>query len=529
VTRVETVAPVGAARDPFAAAALRGEGPAAAFLPRVPRSAAEWREALARVAPRGVAAAAMGEALAARQRALGLGPAAEANARALAAGTALAVATGQQPGLLAGPLLSEHKAAGAIALARRAAEALGRAVVPVFWVASEDHDWNEVNRAAVIDRAGAVRTLSLDVAGDRRSVADVPVPREAADDLLRRLGEALPETDRAAAAVAAAAPPEGADLGTWFGVLLGRLLGDAGLVVVEPHVVAPWAGPVFARLVRDGERVQSSVRDAGARMRAAGLSSPLAPEPGTAPLFLRDALGGARRRVAFDGEAVTLRGERTALSRAALEDLVAREPLLASGDVVGRVIVQDAVLPVLALVGGPAELAYWAQARAAHEGAAGPFPVACPRPSATWVDARTAEAFASGGLALAEALEGAGEAAPRAGAPGPLAGRLARLRSELEAVATEGRDVPGLARSLREAEKDVLAAEAAAREHADRARGIDRDRLRRATTLLRPGGADQERVLSPVSLVARHGLEALREGLALLDPFAEGRQVVRLA
>jgi bacillithiol synthase len=532
VTRLEVVQPAPVGRDPFAAAALHGEGPAAAFLPRVPRTPAEWRDALARVSPRGVLAAAFGEALAARQRALGLGPAAESNARALAAGTALAVATGQQPGLLAGPLLSLHKAAGATLLARRAQEALDRPVVPVFWVASEDHDWTEVNRTAVLDRAGAVKTLALDVAGDRRSVADVPVPDEAAADLLRRLREALPETERAAAAITAATPPAGADLGTWFGVLLARLLGDTGLVVVEPHVVAPWAGDVYARLVREGERILDSVRAAGTRLKAAGLSAPLDPEPGTAPLFLRDGPVGARRRVAFQGEAVTLRRERTALTRAALEDVVAREPRLASGDVVGRVLVQDAVLPVLALVGGPTELAYWAQVREAHEATSGALPVACPRPSATWVDARTAETLAAGGLSLAAALEGATSASVAGSEPSsadPRAERLALLRAEIEAAAADARDVPGVSRALREAEKDVLAAEAASRDHTDRAKGIDRDRLRRATTLLRPGGVPQERVLSPLSVVARHGTDALREGLALLDPFEGGAQVVHVS
>jgi hypothetical protein len=143
------------------------------------------------------------------------------------------------------------------------------------------------------------------------------------------------------------------------------------------------------------------------------------------------------------------------------------------------------------------------------------------------VDERSAEALAACGLSLADAIEGR-EPAPAALPPDPRAERLSRLRAELDAAAAGGRDVPGLARSLREAERHVVAAEAAAREHADRARGVDRDRVRRATALLRPGGAPQERVLSPVSVVARHGREVLREGLALLDPLADGTQVVRV-
>src|SRR5262249_10296573 len=157
--------------------------------------------------------AALSEALAAEQRRLGLGPRAEANARALAEG-ALAVVAGQQPGLLASPLLVLHKAAGAIAWAERLSERWKRPVVPVFWVAAEDHGWAEVNRATVLDAAGGLVDLALPVAGDRRSVRDVPVPADAWRSLLEALARALAATERASEAVSLAAPPEGADVGS---------------------------------------------------------------------------------------------------------------------------------------------------------------------------------------------------------------------------------------------------------------------------------------------------------------------------
>ncbi|HQY65627.1 MAG TPA: bacillithiol biosynthesis BshC, partial [Polyangiaceae bacterium] len=117
---------------------------------------------------------AFAEALSAKQRALGAGPRAEANALALASG-ALVVATGQQPGLFGGPLLAAHKAMGAVALAHAEAARLGRPVVPVFWVASEDHDAVEVDRAVVMDVAGAPRAISLGLVPDGRSVRDLPL------------------------------------------------------------------------------------------------------------------------------------------------------------------------------------------------------------------------------------------------------------------------------------------------------------------------------------------------------------------
>src|SRR5204863_8040962 len=117
--------------------------------------------------------------------------------------------------------------------------------------------------------------------------------------------------------------------------------------------------------VRDAEKIARAVAEAGERQKAAGLPAPLAPPAGAAPLFLRDAERGPRRRVTLDGSRVSLRGEAAPFDRAELERRVAEHPALASADAIGRLFVQDALLPVVALVGGPTELAYWAQVRAA--------------------------------------------------------------------------------------------------------------------------------------------------------------------
>src|SRR5205814_9358467 len=137
-------------------------------------------------------------------------------------------------------------------------------VVPVFWIASEDHDWGEANRATVIDTTGSPRDLRLQVEGDLRSVRDVPLAPGAVAACLSALEAALPRSDRSAEALAFAGPAgEAPDLGAWFAGILARAFPDSGLVVVEPHVVAPWAGPVYARLVRDAEKIGDAVRDAG--------------------------------------------------------------------------------------------------------------------------------------------------------------------------------------------------------------------------------------------------------------------------
>src|SRR5205085_4798720 len=172
------------------------------------------------------------------------------------------------------------------------------------------------------------------------------------------------------------APPPSPDLGSWFGAVLARLFPRDGLVLVEPDVVAPFAGPVLGRLARGAAALTEALRVGGDEIREPGAPPPLDVSHGDAPLFLRETPGGPRRRPS--ALAVPLSGE-------ALARRVESEPTLASGDVVGRLAVQNALLPVVAMVAGPAELAYAAQAAPGLEAALGTrFPAVVPRPSATW-------------------------------------------------------------------------------------------------------------------------------------------------
>jgi bacillithiol biosynthesis cysteine-adding enzyme BshC len=509
----------------------------AGFLPPVPRTDGEWEALLASVAaegPRVPPEAA--RALADRQDRLGAGASARENALRLgtAEAPALAVVTGQQPGLLGGPLLTFHKAAGAIHLARRL-DALGvRRVVPVFWLASEDHDVEEANQATVLDREGQPHRLSLDVKGDGRSLADLHVPREASDALLARLAALLPDTDRAREALRGVAREGDEPFADWCARCLLRVFGDQGLVVVDPRWAAPRSGASLAWLAEHAEPIRRSVLESGARLREAGLPDPLEPGPEDAPLFLRAAPGGPRLRVSLRGDgSVLLRGAPSPLGRDALAALLRREPLRGSPDAAGRVFVQNALLPVAAYVAGPTEIAYHAQLRRAHEDLGLRFPLPVPRPSATWVDAKSEATAAAFGLDVERVLAGAKPAA--APAPPGAAAFVAETRAALEEVrrraallgpaaggaAAARAAVERLAAAWAKAEPAILAAF-----EADEA--VGRGRWTRLTNFLFPRGKPQERTLAPVSLTARYGTRAVREGLATLDPLAPGPVRIRL-
>jgi bacillithiol biosynthesis cysteine-adding enzyme BshC len=538
--RVEHLGPAeGPGTSAFARALRSGEGAPLAFLPAPPADEAGWARALERAAaavPR--VPPELAERLAARQAALESGPRAEANARALAdpRAPALAVVTGQQPGLLGGPLLTLHKAAGALALARHLDGVGGFRVVPVFWLASEDHDADEANTATLLDRHGQPRRLRLPVEGDGRSLIDLPVPPEASAALEAELAGVLPDTSRGRAARALAARRDGEDFATWAARILAGLLGDSGLVVVEPLELTPWVGATYDWLLEHAAPIREAIGTSARALRAAGLAAPLGePEPDATPLFLRPEPGGRRLRVGLDPAGrVTLRDEPGDLDAQALRALVRAEPLRASGNVVGRVFVQNRHLPVLAYVAGPTEIAYWAQLRAAHQALGLLCPLALPRPEATWTDAKTDAALAAQGLDVAALLRH--EPLPDPAPAGAAIPEVAEVEACLEraagvaeahaarrgpAAAALGRAVAAVRRAWEKALPGVRAA-------LDQDAVVGAQRLARALAFLQPRERTQERVLSPLSLVARYGVEALRLGLKSLDPLRPGHHVVHL-
>ena len=519
----------------FARALRTGEGAALHFLTAPPRDDVGWARWIERAAAAAPAMpAAFVERLAARQEELAAGPRAEKNARALGAG-AVAIVTGQQPGLLGGPLLTFHKVAGAIALARRLDQLGERRVVPVFWLAAEDHDLDEANRAVVIDRRGQARRLRLPLEADGRSLMDLPLDPALAQALQAELIELLPDTERGVQAAALAAAPEGARMDTWCLRALLEIFGDSGLVVVEPRTLVPEVGSTYAWLLDNASVIRTALETSGEALRRAGLPAPLASTDDATALFVRAEEGGPRLRVGLSSDGrVTLRDEPSSLDTAALRQLLLEQPARGSSNVAGRVFVQNRHLPVLAYIAGPTEIAYQAQLRAAHEALGCFFPLALPRPEATWIDAKADAVLDAFGTTAAAVL---------AGAYDPPGGGDGAVRTGLEAVETSlatleagaaallqrpGQGADALRRALERTRATWAKAAPSVQAAFEAEAGVGRARWQRLLNLLRPLGKPQERLLNPMSLAARHGLDAVRAGLAYLDPLPPVHHLIHL-
>jgi bacillithiol biosynthesis cysteine-adding enzyme BshC len=478
-------------------------------------------------------------ALARQQEARSAGAAA-AQAVRLAEAGAVAVVTGQQPGLFGGPLFVLLKALATIEVARRIEARRGRPAVPVFWVASDDHDFAEVRSTSVVDGASALRTVRYD---PRQEPAGAPAWAIVLDDtvtgLVEELGRTLPAAlgrDETLEAVAACYVP-GETLSGAFARLVSRLL--PRLVVLDPSdpELKGLAAPVLERELREGSPTSRLAIERGAALLQAGYHQQVPVRPGFLNVFLL--ADGQRRALALANGTIEVRGTRERMS---VDEAVRRldtDPAAWSPGALLRPLVQDALLPTAAYVGGPAEVAYHAQIAPSYSHFGIPRPVILPRPSATIVEPAQARALDSEGLTLLDLVadpEGLVTRWARETYP-DVEGAFARAREAIEREtaaleSTLGAHDPTLRGATASARGRALHQVDALHEKALRAlkkRDQGRaERLRRTRDGLFPGGSLQERGLGLVSAVARHGLGLSDVLLERIDVFARGHQVIRL-
>ncbi len=482
---------------------------------------------------------ALARALARQQEERGAPRAAE-RARALALPDSVAVVTGQQAGLFGGPLFVLHKALATLEVSRQLTERRGRPAVPVFWVASEDHDFAEVRTACVLDSSGAIRDFRysprVEPAGQPAFEIELD---ETIERLVNELGESLaasPSRDEIVGIVRDCYRP-GETLSGAFARLLSRLLPE--LVVLDPSdpALKQLMAPVLSREIRERSPSSRLALEAGQALLEAGYHQQVPVRSGFLNLFVL--MEGGRRALALSDDGVEVRGLGRHLALAEAARLVEDEPRLWSANALLRPIAQDAMLPTAAYVGGPAEIAYHAQIGSAYEHFGVPRPALVFRPSVTLVEPAQARALEAEGLTLPDLAEDpeaivarwAREAYPDVEAA------FSRTRASIE------RDMGEVEATLAALDPTLRAATASARGrtlhqvdglHEKAMRALKKrdqgraSRLRRTRDALFPGGSFQERGLGHIGALARHGLALVGELQQRVDPFARGHQVVRL-
>ncbi len=442
------------------------------------------------------------------------------------------VTTGQQPGLLGGPLYSLYKGISAIRLAERLEALLGRPVLPVFWVASEDHDWEEADHTYLIDTANELVRLQVQDPGHRnRALHRIPL----GDEILTVVEQAisnLPQTDFSAPYLEQLreAYKPGVTLADGFTDALWNLLSPLGMCFADA------ASPALKKQSRlrlleeldQAEAHEELLREDTNRLESDGFSPQVPILEGGVNLFLEGPDG--RERLYRNGDTFELRRSRESVSAEEVRERVESDPLSLSPNVLLRPVVESTIFPVLSYVAGPGETAYYAQLKRLFEAHGLMMPVIYPRHAVTVVETKVRKKLDKFGLdveglnrPLHEILSDiARDEVPDdvRRALGELKGAVARGSAELLKAATA--IDPTLKGPVTSARNSALSAFQAAErkivQSVKQKQEVASNQLEVAQRHLFPDGQPQERMLAPLYYLVRYGsafVESLTEGFVV--------------
>ena len=351
------------------------------FFPTQPD--AEHIAAFAKSVPRDLARqAAVAEALEKQNRSWGASEATLRNVQRLREG-AFAVVTGQQVGLFGGPLLALFKVASVIALAKQV-EALGVECVPVFWLASEDHDLAEVNQSLLLTHDFQLVPFKVATSGIEGAPVSTIRLAEGTSEAVAHAAELLGES--LAADYLRESYAEGETFSNAYAKLYTRIFGEHGLILLDPadpelHRIA---APLFVDAIRRTAEIDDALLARNRELQAEKYHEQVKVTAESTPLFA--VVEGAR--VPIHRANGQFKIGREVVSGDELQRRVETVPETFSANVLLRPVLQDYWLPTLAYIGGPAEVAYFAQAAVVYQKLLGRVTPILARMSATLVEPR---------------------------------------------------------------------------------------------------------------------------------------------
>jgi bacillithiol synthase len=461
--------------------------------------------------------------------ALGAGAETLANLARLEKG-AVAVVSGQQVGLFSGPAYSVYKVLSAVQIAEELTRG-GIPAVPVFWMATEDHDLEEVRHSTWFDQ-GKLRRFELPVAPEAgKPVGRIPLGAQI-EPLVREATEFLENlgSDLLAGFLRESYRPE-ETYGSAFGKLFARLFAEQGLILMEPldpglHKVA---APLYQHALAERDALNEKLLLRGKELDRAGFAAQVKVTSRSTLMFH---MGDGVRQAITAGADKFQAGDKTWM-RDELVHLTHTEPANFSPNALLRPVVQDYLLPTVGYIAGPAEISYFAQSEVVYEHLLGRMPVMLPRAGFTLLDAKASKILRHYGLTVEDVWSGSQDLLHKMESKSVskgLAKQFDRDQKQMEKMLTKlGKKIekldPTLKETVERAKKRIEYHLAKLRRKAGRAQDQKTAKiamhLQYLESLLDPHKGLQERELCLLPFLARWGAGGLGE----LQKLASGKKI----
>jgi bacillithiol biosynthesis cysteine-adding enzyme BshC len=273
----------------------------------------------------------------------------------------MVVVGGQQAGLLTGPLYTVYKAMSIIILAKQQEEKLCIPVVPIFWIAGEDHDVEEI-RFVYKEKAGKWKKHLYAGKMPMSSASSLLLDSNEIEGWVQEIFATLPETAYTNSLLETVTDftHQSTTFVDFFRRVMNWLFGKEGLLLLDSHdpAIRKLEVDYFEQLIQEVEHVQRAQQEGAKAFLKAGYGEPIVTDENNSHLFLE--VNGERKRLDFNEGVFFVKGSNVTYSKSELMEILMKNPERFSNNVVTRPLMQEWLLPVLAFVSGPGELLYWA-------------------------------------------------------------------------------------------------------------------------------------------------------------------------
>ncbi|WP_053362067.1 bacillithiol biosynthesis cysteine-adding enzyme BshC [Bacillus sp. FJAT-27251] len=458
----------------------------------------------------------------------------------------VAVIGGQQAGLLTGPLYSVHKAISVIKLAEQKEKELGVPVVPLFWIAGEDHDFQEVNHVYVLNNNKPEKRIYPEKSSGKNMISTQIIDRDTClswiEDIIETFGETS-HTNRLREFAEDALKESQSFIDFFASTILG-MFKEHGLLLVDSgnDGLRNLEKEYFAKQIGEHEAITRSVLTQQEEIGKKGFSRAIDISPNAANLFYNDE-NGERVLLHFDDASQCFTGREGEISFTPdeLQEIASEHPEKLSNNVVTRPLMQEWLFPTLAFVGGPGEIAYWSELKLVFDHFGLKMPPLVPRLNITILDRSVERDLAQLNLKLEEVLKSGTskhelsfiDALRDREVEGMFAEAKKQLIEQYRKIHDKaGQLDKGLIPLVKKNEDLLLKQIAYMEKKVDESICRKHDdilaKFARVENALRPGGSPQERVWNPFYYLNQYGLDFFSELLSLPLVFDGSHKVIKM-
>lgn len=321
---------------------------------------------------------------------------------------AVVIVGGQQAGILTGPLYSVHKAISVIALAKEQSTKLQQPVIPVFWIAGEDHDLEEINHTYTVHGELLKKRAYRERSRRKTMASATALNKESMTQLINTIIRDIGETEYTETLIKQLvdALNNSETFTDFFACLMNQLFKEEGLLLIDAanFQFRQFEHKYFAQIIQSNEEIARVVTEKEQELERAGYGKPILATYEAANLFYVE--DGERHLLERKNDLFVNLAANLKFTQEELLEVAHNHPERLSNNVVTRPLMQEMTLPVLAFVGGPGELAYWATLKNAFSVLDLQMPIFAPRLHITIVTRHVEQLLREHQLTVTDVWEG---------------------------------------------------------------------------------------------------------------------------